>query len=368
MEDKVISVEKLQDKLNSKESVVILDVRPSAQREEWRIEESTHIDAYEQLKAGDESALDMVDVPADAMVVTVCAAGKTSKLASDLLRRKGIHAYSLEGGMKAWNYAWNTAELTLSLGVKIIQVRRPAKGVLSYILGSEDEAVVIDAALDPEVYLKIAGQNGWMIKYALDTHIHADYVSRTRDLVKATGAAHILNGKTKVDFQFTPVSDGDSIRFGNASLDVIHTPGHTWESTSFKINHSVIFTGDTLFVDSVGRPDLKAEEREAVEKARSLYQSLKTLLSLYPLTTVLPAHASKPVPFDGKLVGEAIGKVSRNINVMKFTETQFVEYALSKVPPAPPNYLAIAELNRKGSYAGQQLAELEAGGNHCAIV
>jgi glyoxylase-like metal-dependent hydrolase (beta-lactamase superfamily II)/rhodanese-related sulfurtransferase len=368
MKDKLISVEQLQEKLSNKESVLILDVRPSEQRQEWRIEESTHVDAYEQLKAGDESALDMVDVPANATVVTVCAAGKTSLLASELLRRKGIHAYSLEGGMKTWNYAWNTAELTLPIGVKIIQVRRPAKGVLSYIVGSHNEAVVIDASLDPEVYLKIAGKNGWTIKYALDTHIHADYVSRTGDLVRATGAVHVLNAKAKVEFPFTPVSDGDSIRFGNASIDVIHTPGHTWESATFKINHSVVFTGDTLFVDSVGRPDLKAEEYEAVEKAKSLYQSLKKLLVLYPLTIVLPAHTSTPVPFDSKIIGETIGKVSRNVKVMKLTETQFVEYALSKLPPAPPNYLAIAALNRKGSHEGQQLAELEAGGNHCAIV
>ena len=363
-----MSVEELQEKLNNKEPVLILDVRPSEQRQEWRIEESTHIDAYERLKVGDETALDMLDVPKNATVVTVCAAGKTSLLASRLLQRKGIHAFSLEGGMKAWNYAWNTAEVTLPIGVRIIQVRRPAKGVLSYIAGSQNEAVVIDASLDPEVYLKIAGKNGWTIKYALDTHIHADYVSRTGDLVRATGAVHVLNGKAKVEFPFTSVSDGDSIRFGNASIDVIHTPGHTWESTAFKINHSVIFTGDTLFVDSVGRPDLKVEENEAAEKAKSLHQSLRKLLSLYPLTIVLPAHTSKPVFFDGKLIGETIGRVSRNVNVTKLTETQFVEYALSKLPPTPPNYLAIAGLNRKGSYDGQQLAELEAGGNHCAIV
>ncbi|HTF31485.1 MAG TPA: MBL fold metallo-hydrolase [Flavitalea sp.] len=367
MEEKLITVENLQKKLNKKEPVFILDIRPSDQRQEWRIAESTHIDAYKQLNAGDESSLDMVEIPKSSTVVTVCAAGRTSLLASELLRKKGIHAYSLDGGMKAWNYAWNTAEVSLPNGVKIIQVRRPAKGVLSYIIGSQKEAVVIDASLSPEVYLNIAGKNGWTVKYVLDTHIHADYVSRTRELAEASGAKHVLLDKAKVEFGFTPVHDGDSIGFGNTALDLIHTPGHTWESTTFKIGNHAIFTGDTLFIDSVGRPDLKAEQNEAVEKAKNLYSSLKKLLSLNPSILVLPAHTSQPVSFDDKIIGDTIDNVSENVNLTNMTESQFVAYALSKVPPTPPNYLTIAGLNRKGSYEGQQLSELEAGGNHCAI-
>lgn len=367
MEDKVISVEELQEKLTRNEPVFILDVRPSDQRQEWRIAESKHVDAYTKLKAGDETALDMVEIPSNADVVIVCAAGKTSLLASRLLGRKGVTAHSLEGGMKAWNYAWNTAEIVLPEGVKVIQVRRAAKGVLSYVAGSQHEAVVIDASLDPEVYLNIAKSNGWTIKYVLDTHLHADYVSRTRELAKISNAEHVLIDKAGVEFKFRSVSDGDSIKFGNTLLEVMHTPGHTWESASFRINDSVIFTGDTLFVDSVGRPDLKADQAEAVKKARSLYKSLHMILSLNQEIIVLPAHTSKPVSFDRKLIGEAIRKVNEKVDVKRMSESQFVEYVLSKDPPTPPNYLTIAGLNKKGSYEGVQLAELEAGGNHCAI-
>lgn len=367
MEDKVMSVEELQEKLTRNEPVFILDVRPSEQRQEWRIAESKHVDAYAKLKAGDEAALDMVEIPSNADVVTVCAAGKTSLLASRLLGRKGIDAHSLEGGMKAWNYAWNTAEIVLPDRVKVIQVRRPAKGILSYVAGSRAEAVVIDASLDPDVYLNIAKSNGWTIRYVMDTHLHADYVSRTRELAKISNVEHVLLDKASVDFKFMPVSGGDSIKFGNTVLEVIHTPGHTWESASFRIHDSVIFTGDTLFVDSVGRPDLKADQAEAVNKARSLYQSLQMLLSLNQHTIVLPAHTSKPVPFDGKLIGETIRIVNEKIDVKRMSESQFVDFVLSKVPPTPPNYLTIAGLNRKGSYDGEKLTELEAGGNHCAI-
>ena len=367
MDEKLMTAETLQEKLNAHEPVFILDVRPSIQRQEWRIAESVHIDAYKQLNAGDEAALDIVEIPLQSTVVTVCAAGRTSLLAAELLRRKGIHAYSLAGGMKAWNYAWNLAEVSFPNGVKTIQVRRPAKGVLSYVVGSQYEAVVIDASLDPEIYLEIARENGWAIKYALDTHIHADYVSRTRDLANASGAKHALTDKANVEFEFTPLSDGETIQFGRAGLHVIHTPGHTWESTTFKLDDYAIFTGDTLFVDSVGRPDLKAEQQEAVEKAKKLFHSLRKLLALKASLLVLPAHTSAAVSFDGKLIGERISEVSGKVDVINMTESEFVEYALSKIPPTPPNYLTIAGLNKKGSYGGQQLAELEAGGNHCAI-
>ncbi|HYC84502.1 MAG TPA: rhodanese-like domain-containing protein, partial [Chryseosolibacter sp.] len=258
MEDKIITVEELRQRLSANEPIFILDVRPIEQRNEWRIAGSAHVNAYAQLNEGDDSALDMVEIPKQATVVTVCAAGRTSLLASRLLRRKGIEAFSLEGGMKAWNYSWNTAEVSLGT-TKIIQVRRPAKGVLSYVAGSLAEAVVIDAALDPEVYVRIAEDNGWTIRYVMDSHVHADFVSRTRELARVTGARHLMIDEAKVDFEFAPVTAGGSIHFGDTQLTFLHTPGHTWESTTFQIEDKAVFTGDTLFTDGVGRPDLKAE-------------------------------------------------------------------------------------------------------------
>lgn len=366
MEDKIISVAKLQEKLDSKERVVIIDVRPTEQRQEWKIADSIHVDAYKQLNAGDETALDSIDVPENATVVTVCAAGRTSMLAVNLLERKGVKAYSLEGGMKAWNYAWNKAELSFA-NFKVIQVRRAAKGVLSYIVGSGEEAIVIDAALDPRVYIDLAKENNWKLKCVTDTHVHADYVSRTRDLASKSGAKHLLIDNVGVDFDFSPVKPGESISFGKTQLQFIHTPGHTWESTTFKIGEDVLLTGDTLFVDSVGRPDLKAEREEAVHKAKTLYQSLSLLLGLKPTMVILPAHTSKTVSFDDKIIGDTIENVSGRIKKIMSSETNFVDYTLSRIPPTPPNYLTIASINKKGSYDGQQLADLEAGGNHCAI-
>lgn len=361
-----IDVATLSSWLEKKKPVTVLDVRPKTEREEWSIPGSIHVDVYDCLKAGDAKALDEIEIDMGSPVVTVCAAGKTSLKAAELLKDKGFEVYSLEGGMKAWNFAWSTAEIVLN-DVKIIQVRRSSKGVLSYVIGSEDEAIVIDAALDPQIYLDIATENGWTIKYVTDTHIHADYLSRTRELAKASIATHVLIDKANVEYSYSPVSNGSLLHFGKVTLEVIHTPGHTMESTSFRLGEDAVFTGDTLFVDGVGRPDLKADNDEAIRRSKLLYASLQYLLKLNSKTLVLPAHLATAVPFDGKLIAETIERLKAKLSMLKLSEAEFVEYTTSRIPPTPPNYLTIAGLNKQGSYDGYVRADLEAGANRCAI-
>jgi glyoxylase-like metal-dependent hydrolase (beta-lactamase superfamily II)/rhodanese-related sulfurtransferase len=366
IEDLKIDAGILANWLTQKIPVTILDVRPKSEREEWSIPGSIHTDIYDKLKANDPDAFDGVTLNRDVPVVTVCAAGKTSLKAAGMLKQKGFNAYSLDGGIKAWNFAWNIAEVTLH-DVKIIQVRRSAKGCLSYIIGSQDEAVVIDASLDPQVYLDLAKENGWTIKYVTDTHIHADYLSRTRDLGKASIATHVLIDMAAVEYSYSQIKSGDQLKFGNAILEVIHTPGHTMESTSFLLADDAVFTGDTLFVDGVGRPDLKAVHDEAIKRSNLLYQSLHMLMNLKVNTLVLPAHSARAVSFDGKLVGESIENLRHKLSVLRLTENKFVDYILSHIPPTPPNFLTIAGLNKQGSFKGYNPADLEAGANRCAI-
>lgn len=365
-EDFKIDVSTLSSWLEDKKPVTVLDVRPKAEREEWSIPGSIHADVYDKLKAGDIHALDEIELDVNNPVVTVCAAGKTSMKAAELLKDKGYDVYSLEGGMKAWNFAWNTAEVELN-NVKIIQVRRSSKGVLSYIIGSGDEAIVIDAALDPQVYIGLARENGWRIRYVTDTHIHADYLSRTRALAKASIATHVLIDTANVEYAFSPVRNGERLHFGKASLEVIHTPGHTLDSTSFRLDDQAVFTGDTLFIDGVGRPDLKADQDEAIRRSKLLYASLHRLLRLNPKTLVLPAHLATAVSFDGKLIAETIESLKGKLDMLRLPEEEFVKYTTSRIPPTPPNYLTIANLNKQGSYDGYIPADLEAGANRCAI-
>src|SRR5213080_3397155 len=120
-----IDVETLRRWLEEGRPVTILDVRPTAERAEWTIPGSMHVDAYDALKAHDPAALADVDVPSDGPVVTVCAAGKTSRIAAEQLQARGLQALSLDGGMKAWSLAWNTAEVPIhAKDFRVIQVRR----------------------------------------------------------------------------------------------------------------------------------------------------------------------------------------------------------------------------------------------------
>jgi glyoxylase-like metal-dependent hydrolase (beta-lactamase superfamily II)/rhodanese-related sulfurtransferase len=366
VENLKIDVADLSSWLSDQRPVTVLDVRSKAEREEWSISGSIHADVYNKLKAGDQNTFDNVLLDIERPIVTVCASGKTSLKAAEILKQKGYDAYSLEGGMKAWNFAWNSAEIVFP-NVRIIQVRRSSKGCLSYIIGSQGEAIVIDASLDPQVYMDLARANSWSIKYVTDTHIHADYISRTRELASASMAKHLLMEKAEVNYPFNPVKGGERIQIGNTPIEILHSPGHTMESTSFKLGDDAIFTGDTLFVDGVGRPDLKADHDEAIRRSKLLYSSLLKLLNLPGSTLVLPAHLATAVPFDGKLVAASIGNLVNKLDVLRLSEDEFVKYTSSRIPPTPPNYLIIVSLNKQGSHEGHNPAELEAGANRCAI-
>jgi len=366
MNKSTITVGELQKMLEEGKPVTILDVRPQEQRDEWKIAGSYHVDAYKRLNEGDKSILDKIQLPENMVVVTVCAAGRTSQIASEALREKGLDAVSLEGGMKAWNYAWNTAQITNN-NVTIIQVRRVAKGCLSYIIGSGDEAIVIDASLEPKVYVDIAAKHNWTIKYVMDTHVHADYLSRTIELANATAAVHLFTAKAAVDYKYTPVQDNEEIPFGSAKIAMMFTPGHTPESISYLINGDYLFTGDTLFVDGVGRPDLKVEPKQAQQNAEQLYNSLKRILALGQNVMILPAHTSGAVAFDGKLIGDMLSNLSAKIELLQMRQDAFIDQTIKRIPPTPPNYLQIALLNKAGSFDGINPADLEAGANRCAV-
>ena len=267
--------------------------------------------------------------------------------------------------MKSWSLAWNTAELELE-DATVLQVRRTGKGCLSYIVGSATEAVVIDASVDPAVYLRLATERGWKIRYVLDTHVHADHLSRSRALAEA-GAALLLPAQNRVAFAFTPVKDGQTVEFGRSRITVISAPGHTMESACYHLDGQALFTGDTLFIAGVGRPDLQASPDETRERAKVLYRSLRRLLELPEETLVFPGHASEPPAFDRKPIAERLGRISSRIAAWLRSEGDFLAAILDRIPPTPPNYIRIVELNEAGAMPEGDASELEAGANRCAV-
>ena len=347
--------------------ITVLDVRPTAERAEWCIPGSVHADAYDALRRGDPTALADFHPTKGHPVVTVCAAGKTSMLAAERLRARGLDAVSLEGGMRAWSLAWNTAELPCpGSTARIVQLRRTGKGCLSYLIGSNGDAVVIDASLDPQVYRRVADEHGWRIRTVLETHVHADHLSRARALAADSGARLCLPTTDRVSFEYAPLNDGDTLHVGSAGLRVFHTPGHTPESASYLLDERALFTGDTLFLAAVGRPDLEATPDESQRRAQLLHASLRRLVALPPDILVLPAHTSEPVAFDGRPIGTTLGEIRERLPLLRETEEAFVSYLLSRIPPTPPNYHRIVALNEAGTLPDDP-TELEAGANRCAV-
>lgn len=362
-----IDVPTLRQWLALGQPVTVLDVRQTADHADWAIPGSVHVDAYHALKAHDPQALANLDLPADVPIVTVCSAGKVSLIAAEHLIARGHTVYSLAGGMQAWSLAWNTARLPrLADDTQVLQIRRTGKGCLSYMIGSAGQAAVLDASLDPHVYQDLARLHGWTITVVLDTHVHADHLSRARVLAEATGATLHMPATDRLAYSVTPIHDGTTITVGNAVLRALHTPGHTWESTSYLLA-DLLFTGDTLFLAAVGRPDLEAQTAEAQERAAALYQSLQRLLTLPDTRQVLPGHTSTPAAFDGQPIMATLATVRASIARLQLPEAAFIDTLLAALPPTPPNHQQIVTMNQQGAAIPADVTPLEAGANRCAI-
>lgn len=360
-----IDVQTLCEWLDTNQPVTVVDVRAGHDRAQWMIPGSEHVDAYDALRGGEPGALATLALDRSRPVVTVCYAGRLSQTAADILSARGYDARSLAGGMKAWSLAWNVAEVPLAGNdVRVIQVRRTGKGCLSYLAASGGEAIVVDASLPPEIYLKLAKDRGWRIGAVIDTHVHADHLSRARQLAELTGAELRLPPQRRVTFPFVPFGDGESLKLGAVSLTALATPGHTDESVSLQLGDRAMFTGDTLLVSGVGRPDLHAHD--ARPRAKDLFASLRRLRDAGDGMLILPGHTSEPVPFDGRPLAARLGEVRTWLDRWLESESGFVDRVTSNLPDTPPNFARIVELNERGEMPGD-VVELEAGANRCAI-
>jgi glyoxylase-like metal-dependent hydrolase (beta-lactamase superfamily II) len=212
----------------------------------------------------------------------------------------------------------------------------------------------------------LAEGRGWRITRVLDTHVHADHLSRSRRLAELADATLHMPEGAPVSYPFSALEDGDALEIGSATVEAVWTPGHTPESTSYLLDRRTLFTGDTLFLSAVGRPDLDATPEASREKARDLYRSLKRLLVLGPETLVLPGHTSEPVPFDGEPICAPLSVVQESVQPLRKGEDNFVEAVASRVTPTPENFERIVELNRVGETSQGDPTELEAGANRCA--
>ncbi len=234
----------------------------------------------------------------------------------------------------------------------------------SYYLGSENEAVIIDPQRDVQQYIDEAKANNQTIKYVIETHSHADFVSGHLELAEKTGAEIIFGQCANTKFPTHKVKDGDEIKLGNVSLKFLETPGHTPEGITILAETDgeplKMFTGDTLFIGDVGRPDLIGSKGfSAEEMAASLYDSLhEKILPLPDETEVYPAHGA------GSLCGKSLSKETwstlgnqrqNNYALQPMSKVEFVKIVAADQPAVPAYFLKSAAKNLEGSVALENL-------------
>lgn len=237
----------------------------------------------------------------------------------------------------------------------------------SYLIGSNGEAAVVDPQRDVDEYIAEAAAQHFKIKYIIETHLHADFVSGHRELAARTGAEIVFGKQAGVEFDHHTVADGDEFRIGSVVLKFIETPGHTPEGICVLVRDTValdspqkLLTGDTLFIGDVGRPDLAGGKGYTPQMmAAMMYDSLHTkLLTLPDETEVYPAHGA------GSMCGKNMSKETSstigeqrqfNYALKPMTREQFVQLMTADLGEAPAYFPRDAEINRSGA---RRLSEL----------
>lgn len=233
----------------------------------------------------------------------------------------------------------------------------------SYLLGSEGQAAIVDPRRDVDVYIEEARARGLSIRYVIETHLHADFVSGHRELAERTGATVLISHRAGAAFPHQGVRDGDVFEVGALRLRFLETPGHTPESVSILVTDTkasdrpqMVLTGDTLFIGDVGRPDLLGSKGLTAEHmAGLLYDSLhEKLLPLPDDVLVYPAHGA------GSLCGKNLSKdpfstmgrqrVS-NVALQPMTRDEFVTFLTRDAPEIPRYFPMDVEINRQGARA-----------------
>ncbi len=221
----------------------------------------------------------------------------------------------------------------------------------SYLIGDGGECAIVDPQRDVDQYLDAARERGLRIKYVIETHLHADFVSGHRELAARSGAEIVFGAAARAELPHRAVRDGDTLRVGGVELRAIETPGHTPESVCWLVGGTKLLTGDTLFIGDVGRPDLGGS-------AEALYDSLQKLLALGDDVEVWPAHGA------GSACGRNISSETRstigiqrrtNYALRPMAREEFVGLISADLTEPPPYFARAAALNRRGPRALEEI-------------
>ncbi|MGH7671809.1 MAG: MBL fold metallo-hydrolase [Gemmatimonadales bacterium] len=366
-------------RLDRGEPIQVLDVRAPDRMAAARVTFGRGLD----FRAMPNSTLFALPSPADLgldparPVAVICGHGNSSKQTTAFLRERGYQAFSVAGGMAAWETVYVVRRLapTPSLA-SVVQLDRVGKGALSYVLVSDGDAVVVDPGRHMARYDALLAELGATPVAVVDTHMHADYLSGARGAAAAWQVPYFLHADDAVSpydgtagrFAYQPLNDGDTIAFGRAALRAVHIPGHTLGSIALLADDGLALSGDFLFVQSVGRPDLGGQ---AEGWAKLLWHSLERARREWPGDLlVLPAH------YAGEQERRADRAVAARFDVIAATnvaaaiqdERAFLQWIADHETAPPAAYRTIKQANLGLVEVSESDAEgLESGPNQCAV-
>lgn len=361
-------------KVIDNQELFILDVRNNDAFADWKIEghkfDYLNIPYFDLLDGVEEI---LPQLPQDKDILVVCAKEGSSIMVAEMLDEAGLEVAYLQGGMKSWSEYLEPIKVgDLPNGGELYQFVRLGKGCLSYMVISEGEAAIIDAVRFAEVFVNFAHEKNVKIKHVFDTHLHADHISGGRQIAQATGATYYLPPKDaeEVVFNYAELEDGLTVKIGASQIEVgaLYSPGHTIGSTSFIVDGQYLLTGDILFIDSIGRPDLAGLAQDWVADLReTLYKRYRALAEDL---IVLPAHFMiiDELNEDGTVAKRLGDLFAENHGLNIADEEEFRSTVTDNLPPQPNAYQEIRQVNMgKITPSNEEQTEMEIGPNRCAV-
>lgn len=375
-----IEIPELLERADAGKSLFLLDVRNDEDYASWKLEgrkpvETLHVPYFDFIEEEDES---FAKVPMDREVVVLCAQGDSSEMIAEMLNERGGSARNVAGGMFAYGEYLQAVKVPLAKDeegrFEVWQLNRRGKGCLTYVVRSKDEAIVVDPSRSIGQIEAFLDSIGARLVHVLDTHVHADHVSGGPELSSKHGVPYFV--AAGADFELkkkvTELTDGEEIPLGGDDgvkvvVQAVATPGHTPGSTSYLIAGHYLLSGDTIFVKSVGRPDLGGQ---VVKWGRSLFHTLRERIASLPDdTVVLPAHYAdvSEIGDDGVVAGR-LGDLRRTVPELQIeSEEAFVEAMREAVKEPPASYADIIKVNLGVLQVDpEKIVEWELGKNQCA--
>jgi len=335
--------------------LVLLDVRNSEEFGRFKVE-GPHLSQminipYVEFIEKEEASVAKLQVPKDERIRIVCAKEGSAKYVGEILVNHGWEDVKfLSGGIKTWGNMLAPKRVASGSDYKLYQFIRPGKASCSYGLLAGGEMAVFDPTRNVEFYQNFAKENGCKIVKTFETHLQADYISGSKRISSLLGADIVGHERDFQDatFAYHGVSDQEIFRFsqGGPQVRAIHTPGHTPGSTAYLIDNQYLVTGDTVFILSIGRPDLGGK---AEEWSKLLYHTLKTkIAALSNDIFILPGHYIEwREANQDQMFTDTLGSIKKkNAGIYGIdSETDFITFIKENMRKQPEVYAEIRKVN-----------------------